>query len=178
MCRWRSSGCDSLYNSDPLVCDATLLLLPVLPLLLIQVTTEEVIFRGFLQQQLAARFNSPWLWMVLPSAIFGALHYQPSVLGENALLAVVMTTLIGVFAADLTARTGNIGAAVGLHFVNNFFAMCFLSLSGGMSGVSLYVTPYTVRDTDLLRPLLMTDAIMITVLYGIYLFIVNRRRRL
>lgn len=149
----------------------------VLPLLLVQVTTEELIFRGFLQQQLAARFDSPWMWMVLPSVIFGALHYQPGVLGDNAWIAVALTALIGIIAADLTARTGNIGAAVGLHFTNNFFALCLVSLDGGMSGVSLFVTRYTARDSDLLQPLLLLDAATITVIYGIYLFIVNRRGR-
>ena len=149
----------------------------VLPLMLVQVTTEEVIFRGYLQQQLAARFRSPWVWMVLPSAIFGSLHYQPGVMGENAFLAVLITVLIGVIAADITARTGNIGAAIGLHFVNNFFAMCFLSLKGGLSGVSLYVTPFSVADSGLLRPLLLADVMSVALLYGVYLIVVNRIRR-
>lgn len=152
-------------------------MIPVLPLMLVQVTTEEMIFRGYLQQQLAARFRSPWLWMVLPSVIFGALHYQPGALGENAWIAVLVTALVGVIAADITARTGNIGAAIGLHFVNNFFAMCILSLNGGLSGVSLYVTPFSVSDSSLLRPLLLADAASIALLYGLYLIIVNRMRR-
>ena len=152
-------------------------MIPVLPLMLVQVTTEEMIFRGYLQQQLAARFRSPWVWMVLPSVIFGSLHYQPGVMGENALLAVLITVLVGVIAADITARTGNIGAAIGLHFVNNFFAMCFLSLNGGLSGVSLYVTPFSVADSSLLRPLLLADAVSIALLYGVYLIIVNRMCR-
>lgn len=152
-------------------------MVPVLPLMLVQVTTEEVIFRGYLQQQLAARFSNPLIWMVLPSAIFGSLHYQPGALGDNAWIAVLVTALVGVIAADITARTGNIGAAIGLHFVNNFFAMCFLSLDGGMSGVSLYVTPFSVSDSSLLRPLLLADAVSIALVYGVYLIIVNRKRR-
>lgn len=152
-------------------------MIPVLPLMLVQVTTEEMIFRGYLQQQLAARFRSPWLWMVLPSVVFGSLHYQPSVMGENAWIAVLVTALVGVITADITARTGNIGAAIGLHFVNNFFAMCFLSLEGGLSGVSLYVTPFSASDSSLLRPLLLADAASVALLYGVYLIIVNRKRR-
>ena len=41
-----------------------------LPLLLIQVTVEELFFRGYLVQQLAARYSSILIWMVLPSIIF------------------------------------------------------------------------------------------------------------
>jgi membrane protease YdiL (CAAX protease family) len=53
---------------------------------LIQTGAEEVLFRGYMQQQLAARFSSPILWMVLPSAIFAALHYQPEIMGDNTWL--------------------------------------------------------------------------------------------
>jgi membrane protease YdiL (CAAX protease family) len=149
----------------------------VLPLMAVQVTAEEVMFRGYLQQQLAARFRSPWVWMVLPSAVFGALHYQPSVLGDNAWIAVVITGLVGLFAADITARTGNLGAAIGLHFVNNFVALCLISIDGGTSGVSLFVTPFPAADSEALRPALLTDAATILGLYVIYLVIVNRKRR-
>lgn len=149
----------------------------VLPLMLVQVITEEVIFRGYLQQQLAARFRSPWMWMVLPSVLFGSLHYQPGTLGANAWIAVLVTALVGVIAADVTARTGNLGAAIGLHFVNNFFAMCVLSLQGGLSGVSLFVTPFSVSDDGTLRPMLLVDAGSIALIYGVYLVVVNRMRR-
>ncbi|EBA13701.1 CPBP family intramembrane glutamic endopeptidase [Roseobacter sp. CCS2] len=41
----------------------------------IQVSTEELVFRGYLQQQLACITDNPWVWMVIPSALFGAIHY-------------------------------------------------------------------------------------------------------
>ncbi len=147
------------------------------PLILVQVTTEEVMFRGVLQQQLAARFQSPWIWMVLPSVVFGALHYQPDTLGANAWIACASTAMVGIFAADLTARTGNLGAAIGLHFTNNFFAICVLSLDGSLSGMSLYVTPFQADQVDALRPLLLTDLVFIGAIYALYLFVMNRRVR-
>ena len=49
-----------------------LLVLPVaLFSILIQTSAEEILFRGYLQQQLGARFASPWIWMALPSVLFG-----------------------------------------------------------------------------------------------------------
>ncbi|WP_338153259.1 CPBP family intramembrane glutamic endopeptidase [Pseudophaeobacter leonis] len=44
---------------------------------LVQVSAEEVVFRGYLQQALAARFKSPVIWLVAPSALFGLAHYMP-----------------------------------------------------------------------------------------------------
>ncbi|PZQ50146.1 MAG: hypothetical protein DI556_08750 [Rhodovulum sulfidophilum] len=90
------------------------------PAIFVQSLTEEMVFRGYLQQQLAARFRSPFFWAVLPSVVFGLLHFRGSL--ENSLLAIPHAALLGLIAADITARTGNIGTAAGLHFGINFGA--------------------------------------------------------
>lgn len=110
--------------------------------LLIQTGTEELIFRGYLQQQLAARFRHPLIWIGLPAILFGLVHYDPQSNGGNAWLVVIWATLFGLCAADLTARTGNLGAAVALHFANNFIAILIVSLAGPLSGLALYTVPY------------------------------------
>jgi membrane protease YdiL (CAAX protease family) len=106
--------------------------------LLIQTGAEEVLFRGYIQQQLAARFSSPILWMGLPAIIFASLHFDPAN-GENAWVIVVWAGLFSLAASDLTARTGNLGAAIGFHLVNNAFGMLLVSYPGMMSGLSLFV---------------------------------------
>lgn len=63
--------------------------------ILIQVSAEEIFFRGYLQQQLAARFASPVIWLFVPSALFGLGHYMPAVAGENALILAVWAGLFG-----------------------------------------------------------------------------------
>lgn len=47
--------------------------------LLIQTGAEELVFRGYLMQQLAVRFRSALLWFWLPALTFGAIHYDPTV---------------------------------------------------------------------------------------------------
>lgn len=106
--------------------------------LLIQTGAEEVFFRGYLQQQLAARFSSPLLWMGAPATIFAFLHYDPTN-GANAWVIVVWAGLFSLAASDLAARTGNLGAAIGFHLVNNAFGMLLVSYPGTMSGLSLFV---------------------------------------
>jgi membrane protease YdiL (CAAX protease family) len=150
-------------------------MLPALLLLLIQVSAEELIFRGFLMQELAARFKARWIWLLLPSVIFGFLHYDPMRFGSNALLIVAITTFFGIIAADVTVRTGNLGAAIGLHFMNNLQAMMLLSLDGTLNGLSLYVTNTHVSDESALRAALLTSLLSIFVIYVIYLFIMRRR---
>lgn len=152
-------------------------MLPALPLLLMQVSSEELVFRGYLMQEFATRFSSRWIWIFLPSLIFGSLHFDPTKFGANGILVVTATTLFGVIASDLTIRTGNLGAAIGLHFMNNFMAMMLVSLGGTMNGLSLYVTQTHVSEHTQVRGLLLTDIGSIVVLYGIYLLVMRWRER-
>ncbi|MEE9388126.1 MAG: type II CAAX endopeptidase family protein [Paracoccaceae bacterium] len=145
--------------------------LTLLPLtligLLIQTGAEELVFRGYLQQQLGARFRSPLIWMVLPSLLFASLHYSPETAGGNTWLIVGATGFFGLLAADLTRVTGSLGAAWGFHFANNLWAIVFLAVDGNVTGLALYVTPYSADDTDLLPQLIGVDLVSMVVIWFI-----------
>ena len=124
--------------------------LALLPLsllaVLLQVSAEEIVFRGYLQQQLAARFGSPWVWLVLPSALFGYLHYTPEEAGSNAVIIAIHAGVFGVLMADLTARAGSLGPAIAAHFVNNAFAIVIIALPDLLGGLALYHLPFDLQD--------------------------------
>ena len=131
--------------------------------LVIQTGTEELIFRGYLQQSLAARFRSRWVWMVLPSLLFGLAHFSPQQYGALAWVVVAWTALFGLVAADLTARTGNLGAALGLHFANNVSAVLFLGMSGNIGGLALFNAAVDTSDPAQALPFLLGDALTLLV---------------
>jgi membrane protease YdiL (CAAX protease family) len=149
---------------------ATGLWLSFLPLalvaVLIQTGAEEVLFRGYLQTQLAARSSSPMIWMVLPSALFAVLHYQPELLGKGAWFMVAAIFLFALLAADLTARTGTIGAAWGFHFANNCAAILIVGIEGPLSGLALYKVPTAQIGAGLLVPMLMLDVVVMVAVWG------------
>jgi len=146
---------DAVPNLQPGI---WLRLLPVaLTGLLVQTLAEELIFRGYLQQQLAARFKSPIIWMLVPSLLFASLHFDPSMSGENTWLIVATTGMFGLVASDLTRVTGSLGAAWGFHFANNFLTILLISVDGTITGVALYVTPYSSHDTTVLPVLILVD---------------------
>ncbi|MEL7091236.1 MAG: CPBP family intramembrane glutamic endopeptidase [Pseudomonadota bacterium] len=135
-----------------------LLLLPFgLIAVLIQVSAEELLFRGYLQQQLAALSNSPFVWMIVPSAIFGALHYTPSSAGSNAMTIAMLAGVFGLITADLTARSGTLGPAIALHFINNVQAILITSPPDEMSGLALYVLPFGLGDEAMMAQWLPVD---------------------
>lgn len=119
---------------------AWLAALPIaLPLIALQVTAEELFFRGYLLQGLAARFRSARVWWLLPSLIFGALHWNPGDFGAAAPLVVASATLSGLLLADITVRTGNLSAAIGVHFATNAAALLVVSPPSTFDGLALFV---------------------------------------
>ena len=150
-------------------------LAPALVLLFLQTTAEELIFRGYLQQQLAARFKSRWMWWVLPSAIFGLAHLNPTLFGANAWIVVAITTLTGLILADVTARFGSLSPAMGLHFANNLVVMLFMNSPGQLSGMSFYLYNADMKSAQMQIALLISLASML-IGYGIFMLIMRRRR--
>lgn len=145
--------------------------LSLLPLallgLLIQTGAEEMLFRGYLQQQLAARFRSAVIWMFLPSIGFGLLHHAPAIMGSNTWLVVAATAVFGLVAADLTARSGALGLAWGLHFANNVMALLIVGAGSGLEGLALYRLPEAAEQAATLRPLILIDIAVLVVIWGL-----------
>jgi membrane protease YdiL (CAAX protease family) len=139
----------------------------VLPLtllgLLVQTGAEEVLFRGYMQSQLAARFRSPLVWLVVPSLLFGIVHFDAVTAGDNVWMVVGSASVFGLIAADLTARTGSIGAAWGFHFANNVMAIAIISTDGTITGLARWVTPYTLAEYDASAPAILMDVAMLVV---------------
>ena len=137
----------------------------VLPLamagLIVQVSAEELVFRGYLQSQLAARFAHPAIWLCGPAVLFGVLHYQTETAGDNAWLLVVAATAFGLAAADLTARAGTLGPAIALHFVNNFVAIMLIANTGMLDGMALWRFDADLADNSTARTIVMLDLLLI-----------------
>lgn len=137
--------------------------------LLIQTGAEELVFRGYLLQQLGARFGVGLraAWMIVPSAIFAALHVDPESQGSNVWAILVVIFIFALITADLTARTGSLGAAWALHFVTNCQAILILSLQGPLSGLSLGTVGMTASDPSVV-PLLAMDVVAMLLVYWLW----------
>lgn len=149
-------------------------IIPAIVVLIIQTGTEELYFRGYLQQQCAALSDKPWVWMGLPSLLFGAGHYLNGFGPADGMLYALWATLLGLACADLTARTGNIGAAIGLHLSNNLFAFMLVGEKGmPSSGLALFLYPATDHSQfdyglhTLAEPWIIPEMLTITLLIGV-----------
>lgn len=130
---------------------------------LIQVSAEEILFRGYLQQQIAARFRSPVLWMLVPCAFFGVGHYMPGAAGDNAVMLAVWAGAFGCAMADITARAGTLGPAIAIHFSHNAVAILFVSIQDELSGLALYSVTIDLSDTEAISGLFPVEFMMILI---------------
>ena len=144
-----------------------LALLPLALLgVLVQTGAEELVFRGYLQSQLAARFRHPLVYLGVPTVLFGLAHYNPVELGENVWIVLASTGLFGLIAGDMTRRTGSLGLAWGLHFANNVLAILLVNVTGALDGLSLLEAPEGAMDAALLRPLLLADMALMALVWA------------
>ena len=143
-----------------------LTLLPItLVLLMVQVGAEELVFRGYLQSQLAALNAPTFVWILLPSIAFGLLHYDPATTGDLAPWIVLWAIFFGVAAADLTARYGTLGPAIAMHFVNNFAAITLMGVKDNLGGLNLYVYPFSISNTSKLMEILPLETFALGLAY-------------
>ncbi len=120
--------------------------------LLLQTSAEEVLFRGYLLQSLAHRFRSPWIWAFAPTLVFALAHLAPGAQPWMGALIVFAIALFALAAVALVWATGNLSAAMGMHFANNLVALLFLANGTDATALSLFVMPpiedpgWTVSD--------------------------------
>ncbi len=119
----------------------SLWLAPVVLAIIIQATSEELLFRGYILQHFAVWSRHPFVWAVVPAALFAILHYDAGMEAGMRWRMLVHILIIGVVTAALVWRTGGLGAAAGLHVANNIVAICGFGITGSAFGFELWVFP-------------------------------------
>ncbi|GAA3860149.1 CPBP family intramembrane glutamic endopeptidase [Celeribacter arenosi] len=112
----------------------------------VQVTAEEVFFRGYLQSQIAGATGSYLSGLFASAFVFGLLHYNGTLTGIGLWFTLGWAVMFGLAAGDLTARSGTLGPAIVLHFVNNISAMLIAPPDGLFSAFGLYTRTADLSD--------------------------------
>lgn len=113
-------------------------LVPIIVLTLLQTSSEEVLFRGYLLRGLANRFQNPFIWALLPGLLFTSMHWSP---GSSAAINACVLASIAAFALLLTVvvhATGNLGAAFGAHLGNNLTGFLLISHQQSYNSFALF----------------------------------------
>ena len=95
--------------------------------------------------------------------------------GGDALLAALAATAVGLALADVTAQTGNLSAAIGLHFANNVLALLVVALPSPISGLALMLAG-DPADPGLVRRLTLLDLGTTLAAWAVWRTLRRRRR--
>lgn len=143
-----SGGSDILLNPDSYEWSWNLrAFLPYLfvafTLLPIQTTSEEVFFRGWLQQWFDNGERKIWSVSFFGGLIFAAPHMaNPEVAGNDLLLPLISYGATGFMLSWVTFRYKSLEIAIGAHFANNLLAALFVSTEdSALPSVSLFTSP-------------------------------------
>ncbi len=137
----------------------------VLGLLLVplQVFTEEFLFRGYLTQAVGRLTGSLALRLIVPAALFVALHLANPEVTRNAPAAIAGYVLVALYLGVLALRGNGLEEAIGFHLANNLFV--------------LFVVGSTVSAAPSVAPLMAepdvkTLLIVAPILYGCHYILV------
>lgn len=133
----------------------------------LQTGAEELFFRGYLQSQLAARFGSSHLAIGGPALLFGLLHFVPTLPLVAGLTYVLIAAMFAFLAADLTIRTGSLGAAWGFHFANNALTVLFVTPTASLSGLALWQSPPGAGIDALTTPLATVEIVVLVLIWAL-----------
>ena len=116
-------------------------IVPIALAIVMQASSEEMLFRGYILQHFAAWSRNPVIWAVIPSLVFAVLHYDAGMEAGIRWRMLAHILLIGLVMAALVWRTGGLGAAIGLHIANNIFAIGGAGIEGSALGFELWLFP-------------------------------------
>ena len=115
--------------------------------------TEEIVFRGYLNQGFTHILKNKWIAFIITSVLFACLHLSnPEALkgAEDGILILTMSSyfFFGFIACLMVWMDDGLESAIGFHAANNTFAAIFVNYEGSVLPTpSLFMaTPNTVID--------------------------------
>jgi membrane protease YdiL (CAAX protease family) len=96
----------------------------------IQISSEEITFRGYLAQGVAGWRRNRWLAILIPSLLFGLIHCgNPEVAEFGFWVAMPQYILMGLLFGLVAVMDDGIELAMGMHAANNIFLSLFVTHS-------------------------------------------------
>lgn len=143
----------------------------VISLLIIpfQTAFEELLFRGYLAQGLAAWTKNRWLVILVPSVLFGLLHSaNPEVKEFGFWLAIPQYVFFGMIFGLISILDDGIESAIGIHASNNIFASIFITHKASVLQTPAAFEQTVVDPYQETIALVIMGIILTLILYKIY----------
>lgn len=145
------------------------LLIIVLIFIPFQTTIEEILFRGYLSQGIAAHTKSRWIALITTSLFFGLMHsFNPEVKEFGFWLAMPPYVIMGLMLGLISILDDGLEIAIGIHFINNAFGALFTTHSASALQTDAAFKFNDVDPGSEIISTLITAIVVIFVLAKIY----------
>ena len=158
---------DFVWNFRPI--PFAILALIGIPLIPIQTSTEEYIFRGYLMQGFGNLAKNRWFPLLMTSLIFGILHIFNPEVGKMGYIIMIYYVGTGFFLGVITLMDDGMELALGFHAANNLIGALLVTTDW-----SAFKTDSLLKDVsdptagyDILLPMF--------IIYPILLFIFSKK---
>lgn len=111
----------------------------------IQVSFEELFFRGYLNQGLSLKIKNPLIIITISSLLFGFAHLLNGHDALSMILQVYSAFVVGIIWSIFTLLDNGIEWPTGAHLANNFFAFVII---GGEGSIDNFGTLFSVKGSD------------------------------
>lgn len=135
----------------------------------LQTSFEELAFRGYLAQGIGALTKSRWLVMVIPSLLFGLLHYSnPEVKEFGFWIMMPQYIFFGMIFGLISILDDGIELAMGVHAANNIFLSLFFTHSSSAFQTAAVFSIQKINPYVEFLSLILSGMILIAFLYKKY----------
>lgn len=145
------------------------LLLVAVPLMPLQTSCEELLFRGYLMQGFANLAGNKWFPLLMTSCIFGAMHFFNPEVGKMGNIIMIYYIGTGFFLGIMTLMDEGLELSLGFHAANN------------LVGALLVTTDWTVFQTasilkDRSEPSAGVEIILpVFIIYPLILYVFSKK---
>lgn len=134
----------------------------------LQTTYEELLFRGYLTQGIAAWTRNRWLAILIPGIAFGLIHIANPEISEYGLLFTLpQYILFGIVFGAITILDDGIECTMGAHAVNNIFACLMLTFKASALQTDALFTQHKIDAGH--------DLITFIVVCALFLVLLSRK---
>ena len=100
----------------------------------IQASFEEVFFRGYLMQGFGLLSKKPIIPLLATSLLFGLGHIMNGTGMTLSIFPLIETIIVGLALGTITLGEDSIETAIGIHVMNNLYAVLIVSTPDGIFG--------------------------------------------
>lgn len=135
----------------------------------LQTSFEELAFRGYLAQGIGVLTRSRWLVMIIPSILFGLLHYSnPEVKEFGFWIMMPQYIFFGMIFGLISILDDGIELAMGVHAANNVFLSLFFTHSSSAFQTAAVFSIQTINPYMEFFSLALSGIILVAFLYKKY----------